>query len=229
LYIDYFFYLIILIAVIKGFFRGLIKEVFKIAAVGCGAAAAFVFSKQAALYFAIKFDQPYFVWIVIAAVCIYLTVFLVISAVAYFIERIVESAELSGLNRIAGAAFGFCKVLIIVFFVFYFLNYIPTFTKLVAHSTIQKIYLKLRPAVKLPDIQKAKIVMDKLNELKNNQKLTVEAITPKKSNISNKSDTDISVIVDDLLKNTDVVENLTKNQLSELLKNDRFNELVERY
>jgi len=218
-----------LIAVITGFIRGLIKEVFRIAAVFCGAAAAYVFGRQIALYFAVKFMQPYFVWVIVSTVGIYLAVCLALSAIAYFIEKIVEAAELSTANRAAGALFGFCKISVIIFFLFYVLNYFPAFCQFAEHSNIQKIYLRLRPSVKIPDIRKAKIVMQKLNELKNNQKITDDFSGNAIKITDNKNDKDIAGLINELLKNSEVINNLAQNQLSELLKNDKFNELVERY
>ncbi|HYM94781.1 MAG TPA: CvpA family protein [Chitinophagaceae bacterium] len=103
--LDIIFLIVVIIAIIKGYRRGLIVGVFSFLALIIGLAAAMKLSTIVAGYIgkAVKISDQ---WLpLIAFILIFLIVVLLVRAVAAFIEKSVQFVMLGWLNRLGGIIF----------------------------------------------------------------------------------------------------------------------------
>lgn len=227
-YIDYIFYLILIITVIGGLVRGFVTEAFNIAAVIFGAVVSYIFADSAALFFCVKFNHPFFLWKIASSIILYGVTYFLIIFISYFINKIISVVQLSFPNRVAGGMFGLFKGLFISYLILLLLNYIPGIATRINASAFQKIYLKISPSVKMPDseyIKKAVLLAKKL-------KLTAESKEVREKIIKLASETDASdsaVLTDNLNKIIDdksFLQKIDDNEWSEVLKNPLLKELM---
>lgn len=113
--IDILFALFMLIAVFKGWSRGLVVSLCSLLALILGAAAALKLSTSFALYLQQELDNPSPLWPVVSFVLIFLVVAVLVRLVAGLLDRTLKLAMLGWVNRLAGV-------------VFYLLTYIVLFS-----------------------------------------------------------------------------------------------------
>jgi membrane protein required for colicin V production len=100
--IDILFAITMLLAVFKGWSKGLIVGLFSLLALVAGMAAALKLSGSFALYMQQQIGHPSPLWPVVAFVLIFLAVALVIRLLARAMEKALQLAMLGWLNRLAG-------------------------------------------------------------------------------------------------------------------------------
>lgn len=100
--IDILFAITLLLAVFKGWSRGLIVGVFSLLALILGAAAALKLSGTFALYMKSEVGHPSPLWPVVAFVLIFLAVALVVRLIAAVLEKALQLAMMGWINRIGG-------------------------------------------------------------------------------------------------------------------------------
>jgi len=152
---------------IRGFFRGLIKELSSIVGVLGGFYAAYTYYMQIAVHFLpwIKNDSYRYI---ICFLLIFCVVFIIISILGIIIKYILNIAFLGWIDRICGAGFGIIKgVLIISILLIAFTAFLPKGSPFVKNSM-------LAPHVKTVSEKMVKVVpkdmkhsfMSKMEELK---------------------------------------------------------------
>jgi len=132
--IDILLLLILVLAIFKGYQRGLIIGVFSFVAIVIGIAAAMKLSTIAAIYIGntVKVSQQ---WLpVISFIVVFIIVVLLVRLGANMIERAIETASFGWLNRLGGIAL-YAIIYIIVFSV---LLFYAGEIKLIQPATIQK-------------------------------------------------------------------------------------------
>jgi membrane protein required for colicin V production len=100
--IDILFAVILLLAVFRGWTRGLVAALFSLLALILGAAAALKLSGSFALYVQKETGHPSPLWPVVAFVVIFLAVALVVGLLARLLEKTLQLAMLGWANRIGG-------------------------------------------------------------------------------------------------------------------------------
>ena len=100
--IDILFALTLLLAVFKGWSKGLIVGAFSLLGLILGAAAALKLSGQFALYMNREIGHPSPLWPVVAFVVIFLVVALVVRLVATMLEKALQLAMMGWINRVGG-------------------------------------------------------------------------------------------------------------------------------
>jgi membrane protein required for colicin V production len=100
--IDILFAIIVLLAIFKGWTRGLVAAVFSLLALILGAAAALKLSGSFALYVQQETGHPSPLWPVVAFLIIFFLVALAVSLLARLLEKTLQLAMLGWANRIAG-------------------------------------------------------------------------------------------------------------------------------
>ena len=118
-WLDIIILLPLLIGLIRGLMKGLIGEVFSIAAVILGLVGAKMWSAQFASWLLLQFEWPEAVCIVIAYALLFLGIALALNIVAHLLAKLFQKISLGWLNRLAGGIFGIAKwglvILVIVF------------------------------------------------------------------------------------------------------------------
>lgn len=111
--IDILFALTLLLAIFKGWSKGLIVGVFSLLGLILGAAAALKLSGEFALYMNQEIGHPSPLWPVVAFVVIFLVVALLVRLVATLLEKALQLAMMGWLNRIGGIVlYGFTYMVI---------------------------------------------------------------------------------------------------------------------
>ncbi len=100
--IDIVFMIILVMAAVKGFSRGLIMAIFSFAALFIGLAAALKLSSVAANYFKESDALPSHWWPVVAFAAVFLVAVLIVKAAGSVVEKAVQLALLGWVNRIGG-------------------------------------------------------------------------------------------------------------------------------
>lgn len=100
--IDILFAVTMLLAVFKGWTKGLVVGLFSLLALVVGMAAALKLSGSFALYMQQQVGHPSPLWPVVAFVLIFLVVALVIRLLARLLEKALQLALLGWVNRLAG-------------------------------------------------------------------------------------------------------------------------------
>ncbi len=112
--IDIAFLIILAMAAVKGFSRGLIMAVFSFAALFIGLAAALKLSSVVANYFKESDALPSHWWPVIAFAAVFLVAVLIVKAAGGVVEKTVQLALLGWVNRIGGFL-GLCSFIYFAF------------------------------------------------------------------------------------------------------------------
>ncbi|HEX5553056.1 MAG TPA: CvpA family protein [Chitinophagaceae bacterium] len=100
--IDILFAITMLLAIFKGWTKGLIVGIFSLLALILGAAAALKLSGSFALYMESESGHSSPLWPVVAFVLIFLVVALIVRLIARLIEKALQLVMMGWLNRIAG-------------------------------------------------------------------------------------------------------------------------------
>lgn len=100
--IDILFAIILLLAIFKGWSKGLIVGIFSLLALILGAAAALKLSGSFALYMQNQIGHPSPLWPVVAFVLIFFVVALLVRLIARLLENALKLAMLGWFNRLCG-------------------------------------------------------------------------------------------------------------------------------
>lgn len=100
--IDILFGIVLLLAIFKGWTKGLIVGIFSLLALILGAAAALKLSASFALYMQTAIGHPSPLWPVVAFVLIFLVVAVLARLIARLLEKTLQMAMLGWFNRICG-------------------------------------------------------------------------------------------------------------------------------
>lgn len=144
----------------KGFTKGLVIEVAGLAAffLGIWAATSFSESIKGIFSFAGKYDG------VVAFCLLFLGAVILIFLVAKLINKMVEGASMSSVNKVTGAAFGGLKFALIISVLFFVMDAVERSYPMLSSKTKQESLLynplsKIAPAI-IPGLDKDK--MDKM-------------------------------------------------------------------
>lgn len=100
--LDILFAIILLLAVFKGWSKGLVVGIFSMLALILGAAAALKLSGTFALYIQKETGHPSPLWPVVAFVLIFFVVALLVRLIARLLEKALKLAMLDWFNRLCG-------------------------------------------------------------------------------------------------------------------------------
>jgi membrane protein required for colicin V production len=121
-YIDMFVVVLLIYAVFRGITRGLIMQAASLAALITGIFGALKLSGITARYIAQHWNiNPEYLYIFSLAITFTL-VFILISLLGNLMDKWIETAHLSFLNKILGAIFNVCKVLLLVGIILLFID-----------------------------------------------------------------------------------------------------------
>ncbi|MBN2553878.1 MAG: CvpA family protein [Spirochaetales bacterium] len=124
--IDIVFALIVVIAAIRGAFRGFVTEVGSMAALILGFAMAIVFYKPVALLLEKQFKPS--MWNqLIAFLILFLLVYLLVKLVQRLLQNIIERLNLDRLDSALGLFLGITEGLLVVGVVLFVINWQPFF------------------------------------------------------------------------------------------------------
>jgi len=107
--IDIVILVILGIFLLKGVLRGLLKEICSLLGLICGGLLAFYLHLPLAQWIMDMFPWPYQLCITLAFLLVFISTLVVFGAIGYVLDRFVTLALLGGLNRLAGALFGFLQ------------------------------------------------------------------------------------------------------------------------
>jgi membrane protein required for colicin V production len=113
-FIDMFIMVLLVYAVFRGITRGLVLQLASLAALIAGIFLALKFSGLTARflikYWAVDYEYLYMVSLAIT----FALVFIMINILGNLLDKLVETAHLSFINKLAGAVFNICKVMMIM-------------------------------------------------------------------------------------------------------------------
>jgi membrane protein required for colicin V production len=124
---------------VRGYFRGLFREIMGLAGFAMGAVAAVVFSTRAAIELQRYADLGLAASEVSAAVLIFVIVNLLTHVVAAMLDRLARMMFLTGVTRLAGAFVGLSKGAVLVGFLLFLVRSLaplPTVVQAIDHSRI---------------------------------------------------------------------------------------------
>ena len=113
-YIDMFIMVLLVYAVFRGITRGLVLQLASLVALIAGIFLALKFSGFTARYL-IKhwaFDYEYLYMVSLAIT--FALVFIIINILGNLLDKVIQTSQLSLINKLAGAFFNICKVMLIV-------------------------------------------------------------------------------------------------------------------
>ncbi|WP_025209469.1 CvpA family protein [Hippea sp. KM1] len=119
--------LFLLVLAIRGLIRGLIREVFGLAALVGGVLAAHMFGRGVGSYIEHTFPVAPVVAYGFAFFSIFLIVYLVLIFVGFILSSMAKKIELGGLDMFFGFIFGAFKGLLMIAVVAFVLNAFPSF------------------------------------------------------------------------------------------------------
>jgi len=120
--IDILLALTILLAIFKGWSKGLVVGLFSLIALVLGAAAALKLSGAFALFMNREVGHPSPLWPVVAFVVIFLAVALVVRLVALMLEKALQLAMMGWVNRLGGVLLYGCAYVILFSILVWFAN-----------------------------------------------------------------------------------------------------------
>jgi membrane protein required for colicin V production len=113
-YIDVFILVLLVYAVFRGITRGFILQLATLVAFLAGIFLALKFSGFTARYlvkhWAFEYEYLYMVSLAIT----FILVFIMISILGNLLDKVVQTSQLSFINKLAGAFFNICKMMLIV-------------------------------------------------------------------------------------------------------------------
>jgi len=92
---------------IKGVWKGFVKEIAGIIAVGLAVVLSFLYHKDAATFFGNYLDGKYTT--AVGYLVVFLAVYLVVMLAGNVIDKILKTVFLGGINRVLGGLFGLVK------------------------------------------------------------------------------------------------------------------------
>jgi membrane protein required for colicin V production len=113
-YIDMFVLVLLIYAIFKGITRGLVLQLASLVALIAGIFGALKLSGFTARYLAQYWNFNYEYLYIVSLVITFSIVFILISLMGRLLDKLVETAHLSFVNKILGAFFNVCKVMLIV-------------------------------------------------------------------------------------------------------------------
>lgn len=164
-YLDYFCLIVLVFNALLGFWRGLINEIFRIAAVVGAVAAVYLFNEQSAIYLTLKFGYSFFFWKLLTSIFLYTITYSILIYTGKLLTGLIKISMLSPMNRAAGSAFGALKAALILFAVFFLLNSIKGFGQKASNSTAQQSFNIIKQKYDIPDISDGLAIAEKLNAL----------------------------------------------------------------
>ena len=127
---------ILCFCLIRGFFRGIIKELSSIVGVLAGAYAAYTYYAYVARYLSQWISSPNYLSL-LSFVLLFCVVFIVISILGVVIKYLMNIAFLGWVDRLFGTDFGFSNgVLIVAVLLFALTTFLPKGTPLLKQSLI---------------------------------------------------------------------------------------------
>jgi membrane protein required for colicin V production len=133
-YLDIILAIPLVWALYKGFCKGLIIEIASLVALLLGIYCSIHFSYFVSDYLRASFTVKSAYLPVISFGITFLIIVILVYAVAWLIEKIVDVVSLSFVNKIAGAVFGMLKVAFIMSILIYFLNILDTNKSFISES-----------------------------------------------------------------------------------------------
>lgn len=111
--IDLFLFVLLIYAVFKGVTRGLVLQLASLAALLAGIFAALKLSGLTARFLSDHFQIGFEYLFLISIALTFALVFILVNLVGEWVDNMVETAHLSLLNKLLGAVFNVCKVMVI--------------------------------------------------------------------------------------------------------------------
>lgn len=105
--LDLIIVLLSVFLLIKGVWKGFVKEIAGIIAVGLAVVLSFIYHKDAADYFASFVDDKYIN--LVGYIVVFLVVYLVVMLAGNLLDKILKTVFLGGINRVLGGLFGLVK------------------------------------------------------------------------------------------------------------------------
>lgn len=120
--VDIIILVILGIFLLKGVLRGLLKEVCSLLGLVCGGLLAFYLHLPLAQWVMEMFHWPSQLCITLAFLVVFICTLLVFGVLGYVLNRFVKLVFLGGLNRVAGALFGFLQGVVLLSLILFALN-----------------------------------------------------------------------------------------------------------
>lgn len=120
--VDIVILVILGIFLLKGVLRGLLKEVCSLLGLVCGGLLAFYLHLPLAQWIMGLFHWPSQLCVTLAFLTVFIATILVFGALGYVLNRFVTLPLLGGLNRLAGAIFGFLQGVILLALILFALH-----------------------------------------------------------------------------------------------------------
>ncbi len=113
------------IAGLRGFWRGFVRELFGLLALGAGILAAVHWSNLAAALIGDALPAPEVVRDGVAFVGVFLVTHVIVNLTGLLLDRLVSALLLGGVNRVVGVVFGAAKALTVAAVVLLFVHLFP--------------------------------------------------------------------------------------------------------
>jgi len=169
--LDLFILAPIVLGFVFGLFKGLIKELFSLAAIVLGVFGARIFEPQVSKFLLSMFDMQVGTAQAVSYLILFLAIVILLLFIANMLEKLFSAIALGGLNKLLGGLFGALKMALIVSVL---LNVFDTFDhqyEMVKAETKNKSFAyekMLNFAPKLWDEARKYEYIRELNELKTN-------------------------------------------------------------
>jgi membrane protein required for colicin V production len=121
-YIDMFVMVLLIYAVFRGITRGLVVQLASLAALLAGIFAALKLSGFTSRYLSQHWTFDYDYLYIVSLAITFTLVFILVNMLGKLLEKLVETANLSFINKLAGAFFNVCKVMLIVGVILLFID-----------------------------------------------------------------------------------------------------------
>lgn len=177
--------IVILYSVVRGYFRGLLREAFNLVGIIAGGLIAVKISPYLALFFQNIFNLSISYSKVIAFILIWILVYTVVFFIGIFLHKLIKLLFLEWIDKTGGIIFGLVKGFLIVGLVLISLlkiPFLPTFKEEVKRTKIVKYIAKSTPEIynKIIDINSFERFENYENLIKNNQPKKIEKEDPYK-------------------------------------------------
>jgi len=113
-FIDMFIMVLLVYAVFRGITRGLVLQMATLAALIAGIFLALKFSGFTARFLIKHWSFDYEYLFMVSLAITFAGVFILINMLGNLLDKVVEASPLSLINKLAGAVFNICKVMLIV-------------------------------------------------------------------------------------------------------------------
>lgn len=129
--VDIVILVILGIFLLKGVFRGLLREVCSLLGLVCGGLLAFYLHMPVAQWLMEMFHWPAQLCVTLGFLIIFLTTILIFGALGFLLHRFVSLPLLGGVNRLAGAVFGVLQGFLLLSLILFALHAadVPTHVK----------------------------------------------------------------------------------------------------